>query len=75
MPQITSGDIIDIFAYEAPTPTEVQIHIDLSVEFMALATSVNAAVPDGRCKAKSIELLEASKMWASKAIAYNQNAD
>lgn len=75
MPQLTPGDINDIFAYAAPEPAEIQIHTDLSTEFMALATSVNEAVPDGRCKAECIELLEAAKMWASKAIAFNQNSD
>lgn len=64
-------ELINRFAYHAPTPEKVERHSVVRSEVYDLADWFQVWLPDGREKSLAITKLEEAMFWANAAIARN----
>ena len=69
---LSDEEIRDRFRYHKPSPKGADRHANLSVDFSAVAFTINENCPHGRAKDSAFQKLEEAKFWASAAIARNE---
>ncbi len=72
MTDLSDQNLHDRFHYHAPSNEGIARHADLSELFTALARRCRDICPPGRELALTITNLEQAKMWASAAVARNE---
>ena len=66
-------EVFDAFQYHPPSAEGVERQAELSARFVSIAHAINKLLPNGREKALVFTKLEEAKMWASAAVARNEN--
>jgi len=66
---ITQDDLNNRFGFHPATPETGPMHEAVRGNCLALASTLNSLVPDGREKSLMITALEEAMMWANAGIA------
>ena len=69
---LSKEDIRNRFTYHPPSPAGVTRHGALTAAFVEIGLLIESTCPDGREKSLAFTKLEEAKMWASAAVARNE---